>query len=147
MRFPTIFMLSCITTSSMGQSVQTEYSRFLPYEQNQIWLTTTKSLDKSGQWIATKKRFFYKENQNISVDSIRFSPLIVINGVPLYIPDNLTNKTTEKILTLLNEGSIEQIVILDKLSEEWTFHKPFSGAIILTVDKKTEKRISKLNLE
>jgi len=130
----------------MGQCVQTEHSRFLTYEQNEIWLTATKSLDKSGQWTSIKMRFFDKENQNISVDSIQYSPLIVINGVPLYIPDKLTDKDSEKILTLLNEDSIEEIVILDKLSEEWTFHKPFSGAIILTVDKKTDKRLSKLKL-
>lgn len=147
MKILTILTLFFITTISWGQSAQTENNRFLTYDQNETWLTTTKSLDKSGQWNAIKQRFFYKENQNISVDSIQYSPLIVINGVPLNISNKLTDKDTNEILNVLNEDSINELFILDKLTEEWTFCKPFSGVIILTVDKKTDKKLSKLKLE
>jgi hypothetical protein len=141
-----IFTLLCITTISWGQPTQTENHRFLTYDQNENWLATTKSLDKSAQWNAIKRRFFYKENQNISVDSIQYSPLIVINGVPLNISNKLTDKETNEILQVLNEDSINEFLILDKLTEDWTFCKPFSGVIILTVDKKTDKKLSKLKL-
>lgn len=146
MRTLTIFILLCITSISWGQSTQTENNRFLTYDQNENWITITKSLDKSGQWNAIKERFFYKENQNISVDSIQYSPLIVINGVPLNISNKLTDKETSEILNVLNEDSINELFILDKLTEEWTFCKPFSGVIILTVDKKTDKKLYKLKL-
>ena len=147
MRALTIFILHCIAISSWGQSVQRENDRFLTYEQNENWLTTIKSFDKSGQWTAIKQRFFFKENCNTAVDSIQYSPFFVINGVPLNIPSKLTDKNSGEILSLLNEDSIEQINILDKLSEEWTFCKPFSGVIILTVDKRTYKKLFQLKLE
>lgn len=146
MRILTILTLFCITTISWGQSALTENNRFLTYDQNVNWLTTTKSLDKSGQWNSIKHRFFNKENQNISRDSIQYSPLIVINGVPLNILNQLTDKNINEILDVLNENSINELFILDKLTEEWTFCKPFSGIIILTVDKKTDKKLSKLKL-
>ena len=142
-----LLVLVCIKISSWGQSAQTENRRFLTYGQNENWLKATKSYDKSGQSTAIRQRFFLKDNQNSSVDSIQYSPLIVINGVPLNIPNKLTDKDSGKILSLLNDESIEQIVILDKLKEEWSFCKPFSGVIILTVDKKTEKELSKLKLQ
>jgi len=66
--------------------------------------------------------------------------------VPLNIPNKLTDKDSEDILRLLNEDSIDQINIIDKVSEQWSFCKPFSGVIILTVDKKTDKQIFKLKL-
>jgi hypothetical protein len=147
MRILTISILFCITTSSSGQLVQTEDNRFLTYEQNKNWLTTTRSLDKSERWTAIKMRFFSEENQNISVDSIQYSPLIVINGVPLNIPNKLTDNGNNEILNLLNEGSIDEIIVLDKLTEEWIFCKPFSGVILLKVDKKTDKKLLKLKLE
>ncbi len=142
----TIFILLSVI-NSFGQSVQTENDRFLTYEQNENWLAITKSFDKTGQWTAIKQRFFFKENCNTAVDSIQYSPLIVINGVLLNIPNKLTEKKSGEILSILREGSIERIDIIDKPSEEWIFHKPFSGVIILTVEKKAEKKLFKLKLE
>ena len=146
MRTLTIFIIFCIAINTRGQSIRTENDRFLTYRQNEKWLTTTKSFDKSGQWTAIKRRFLLKENCNTSVDSVQYSPLIVINGIPLNIPNQLTDKNSEDILSLLKEDVIEQINILDKLSEEWTFCKPFSGVIIITVDKRTGKKLFKLKL-
>jgi len=146
MRILTIYILICITTISWGQSVQGENSRFLTFEKNENWLTTTKTFDKSRQWTAIKQRFILKENQNIAVDSIQYSPLVVINGVPLDIPETLTDKDRDEILNLLKEDSIDELMILDKLTEEWTFCNPFSGVIILRVNKKTDKKLSKLKL-
>lgn len=146
MKILTIFILLCIATTSWGQSAQAEIKRFLTYDQNEKWLKATKSLGKSGQWTAIKERFFYQENQNISMDSVRYSPLIVINGVPLNISNKLADKEMSEILNVLNEESINELILLDKLTEEWTFCKPFSGVIILTVDKKTDKKLSKLKL-
>jgi len=146
MKTLTILILLCITTISWGQSAQTENNRFLTYDQNINWLTTTKSLDRAGQWNSIKQRFFYRENQNISRDSTQYSPLIVINGVPLNISYKLTEKDANEILNVLNQDTINELFILDKLTEEWTFCKPFSGVIILTVDKKTDKKLSKLKL-
>lgn len=80
------------------------------------------------------------------MDSVRYSPLIVINGVPLNISNKLADKEMSEILNVLNEESINELILLDKLTEEWTFCKPFSGVIILTVDKKTDKKLSKLKL-
>jgi diacylglycerol kinase family enzyme len=57
----------------------------------------------------------------------------------------LTDEDSEKILILLNEDSIEQIDLIDKLSD-WIFCNPFSGGIILTVDKRTEMKLHKLKL-
>ena len=146
MRMLIIFTLFCHTSNVWGQSVQAANNRFMTYVQNTAWLTATKSLDKSGQWNAIKHRFFDKENQNISADSIQYSPLIVINGAPLDIGNNLTAEDTNAILNVLNEDSVDELFILDKVTEEWTFCKPFSGVIILTVDKKTDKKLSKLKL-
>jgi hypothetical protein len=140
-------LIFCITTISWGQSVQSADTRFLTYEQNENWLLTLKSFDKSEQWAAIKQRFFLKENQNISVDSIQYSPLIVINGIPLNIPSKLTDKDSGKILKLFNEDSIDGLTILDKLTDDWIFCKPFSGVIILTVDNRTGKKFSKFKLE
>ena len=100
-------MLLFISTSSWGQLTQTENDRFLTYRQNENWLKTAKSFDKLGQWAAIKQRFFFKENSNAPTDSSQYSPLIVINGVPLMIPDNLTDQDSGKILKLLNEDSID----------------------------------------
>lgn len=91
-----------------------------------------------------KKRLFSKENENISVDSIQYSPLIVINGVPWSIPDKLTDKNRVDILGLLTEDSIKEIIILDKI--EGIFCRPDAGVIILTVDKKTYEKLFKLKL-
>lgn len=146
MKILTIFILFGVTIVSWGQSDLTNNNRFLTYRQNENWLATTKSLDKSGQWTAIERRFFFKDNQNISVDSIQYSPMIVINGVPLSIPDKLTDKGRVDILNLLNEESVKQITIIDKTPDNWTFHRPFSGAIILTVDKKADKKLFKLKL-
>ena len=147
MRTLTIFIFLCIAIGTRGQSVQTENKKYLPRGQNENWLTVTKSFDKPRQWTSIKQRLFFKENCNTPIDSIQYSPLIVINGVPLNIPCQLTDKKRGEILNLLNEDTIEQINILDKLSEEWTFCNPFSGVIILTVDKKTDKRLFKIKLE
>jgi hypothetical protein len=103
----------------------------------------TKSLNKSGQLRAIMHRFFFKESQNISADSIQYSPLIVINGVPLNIPNKLADKNAMEISNLLKEDLVDELVILDKLTDEWIFCKPFSGVIILTVDKRTGKKLTK----
>ena len=85
---------------------------------------------------------------NTSVDSIQYSPLIVINGVPYDTPRILTDEYTRDVLSILNEDSIRQIAIIDKLSEEWTlFCKPFSGVILLSVDRRTEKKLFKVKLK
>ncbi|MBS1507303.1 MAG: hypothetical protein JSS79_11715 [Bacteroidetes bacterium] len=145
MRILTLLTLFCTTIISWGQSIQAKDNRFLTYNQNINWLTATKSLDKSGQWNSIKKRFFSKENQNISTDSIQYSPLIVINGVPLNSSNQLTDNDTNEMLNVLNEDSINELIILDKPTE-WTFCKPFSGVILMIVDKKTDKKLSKLKL-
>jgi hypothetical protein len=147
MKTLTIFILLCITICSYGQPAATKKDRFLTYEQNQNWLKSTKSFDTYGQWTAIKQRFFHKENCNTYFGSIQYSPLIVINGVPLHIPEELTDEERRKTLSLLNEESIDQIVILDKLSEEWIFCKPFSGVIIMKVDEKIEKKLFNQKLE
>lgn len=147
MKTLTIIILLFILTSSWGQSIQTKNDKFLTYEQNENWLKKAKSLDKLGQWAEIKQRFFLKHNSNTSLDSSQYSSLILINGVPLNIPDKLTDEDSGKILSILNEDSIDQIVIVDKLSDEWIFCKPFSGVILLTVGKKTDKKLFKLKLE
>ena len=121
--------------------------RFLTCNQNANWLKISKSLERSEQWIAIKQRFFYEENCNVPVDSVQYSPLIVINGVPFNIPSKLTREGSREILKLLNEDSIEQIVTIDELSKEWTLCKPFSGVLILTIDSRIAKRLFKLRLE
>jgi hypothetical protein len=141
MKMLIVFILICIAVSSYGQSTVTDRNRFLTYQQNQNWLRNTKSFDKSEQWKEIKQRFFHKENCNTYFGSIQFSPVIVVNGIPLHIPEELTNEESSKILSILNEESIDQIVILDKLSKEWGFCRPFPGAIILTVDEKTLKEL------
>ena len=147
MRSITIITLFCIVTSSWGQSSQATDKRFLTYEENMNWLMTKKSLGRSEQWSAIKQRLFLKENANLSADSVQYSPLLVINGVALNIPSEFTDKNREKILSLLNESSIEQISILDRISEKWIFCKPFSGVMMMTVDKKAGKKLSKLKLD
>jgi hypothetical protein len=146
MRTLTIIVLLSTTIASQAQSVRLEKARFLTYTQNKTWLTTVQSFNESAQWAAISERFLFRANNNSPVDSIQYSPLIVINGVPLNVPSDLTDANTEVILSLLNENSIEQIEILDKISEPWTFCKPFSGVIILRVDKIADKKLSKLKL-
>jgi hypothetical protein len=145
MRTVTTFILLSIAITSWGQPDQTKSDRFLAPDQNENWLTTTKSFDKWRQWTAIKQRFFLAVNCNIPTDSIQYSPMIIINGVLLNIPIMLTDKDSRRVLRLLHEDAIEQIDILDKLSEEWIFCKPFSGVIILAVDKKSAMKLFKLN--
>ncbi|MEH0155242.1 hypothetical protein V6R21_13935 [Limibacter armeniacum] len=144
MRTLITFFLLGIAFCSQGQFVQNKVDRFLTNEQNESWLTTTKLLDEPGQWKAIKERFFLKRNQNTPIETTMYSPLVVINGIPLDIPDELTDNYSNKILNLLNEDSIDELIILDKLDNEWTYCKPFSGVIILKVDKKTYKKLFKL---
>jgi hypothetical protein len=144
MRTTTIFILLIISINSWGQFLHEENDRFLTYEQNTNWLTTTKSFDKSGQWTAIRLRFFNEENCNVPVDSIRYSPAIIINGLMLNIPDSLTDKDSKEILNLLTDDTVEQIIVIDKFADQWTFCKPFSGVIILTVDKRKSKKLFKL---
>ncbi|HLT75085.1 MAG TPA: hypothetical protein VKZ68_08355 [Ohtaekwangia sp.] len=139
-----ISLLVCIALTAHGQSATT---RFLTYEQNQSWLTTTKAVSKSAQWAAIKNRFFTKENQNSPIDSMRSSPILVINGVPVDLLENLAEKKNKELLSLLNNNTINEIVILDKLAEHWTFCKPFAGVILLRVDRKTERKLRKFNVE
>jgi hypothetical protein len=147
MRILRIFILIFISTCSWGQPFTTETDRYLTYRQNEEWLKTTHSLSKSGQWTLIKQRFFTSKNNSSPSDSIRYSPLIVISGVPFDFPDKLNEKDIENILDLLNEESINKIAIVDKFSETWIFCNPFSGVILLTVDKRTYKRLSKLKFE
>jgi hypothetical protein len=93
-----------------------------------------------------KQRFFSLNNDPPS-DSIRYSPLIVINEVPFDIPDKLNEKDIEKSMTLLNKESIDQITIIDKFSETWIFCNPFSGVILLTVDKRTYNKCFRLKFD
>jgi hypothetical protein len=141
-----ILILIFISTCTWGQSFTTETDRYLTYRQNEEWLKATLSLSKSGQWTMIKQRFFSLNNDPPS-DSIRYSPLIVINEVPFDIPDKLNEKDIEKSMTLLNKESIDQITIIDKFSETWIFCNPFSGVILLTVDKRTYNKCFRLKFD
>jgi hypothetical protein len=124
--------------------MSTENNKFLTHEQSKKWLISLRSLDKTQQWTAIKERLFSAENNNSSVDSVFYSPLLVINGVPWSIPDKLRHKNRADILGLLTEDSIEEIVILDKIGG--IFCRPDAGVISLIVDKKTNRKLFKLKL-
>jgi len=147
MRILTLLILVFILTNSQGQSILTERTRFLTYSQNRHWLETVKKFDKSRQWTEIKLRYFSRENSNTPLDTIQYSPLIVVNGVPLYVPDNLTEQDIKQIMNLLNGDSINQISVIDEQPEGWTFGKPFAGVILLTVDERTHKKLFKLRLQ
>ena len=116
----------------------------MSFTQNQAWLKATKALDKARRWKEIKERFFFTDNRNIVHDSIQYSPLVVINGIPLSIPDSLTKKDEMEILGVLNLRAIKRIEIVDRQPDAWIFHKPFSGIVVLSVDKTTNKKLAKL---
>lgn len=144
MRILIILTLLFVTIFTHAQSVGRENNRFLTYEQNINWLSATEPLNKSERWDAIKLRFLTVENQNVAGDSIQYSPLIVINGIPFFSSGQLTEKEINQVNGILNNDSIIEIFILDKAKGEWIFCKPFSGVIILRVNKKTGKKLSKL---
>lgn len=103
-------------------------------------------LDQQTQWEAIKRRSFLKVNANVPKDSTRYSPFVVINGLPFELPINVKDGDREKIVSFLDSDSTKQIAVLGKPSEEWIFCKPFTGVIIIAVDKDTEKKLFKLKL-
>ena len=137
-----IFLIS--TSPVFGQTDVTTKNRFMTYAQNQAWLTTAKTLDKVGRWTEIKDRIFFTDNCNMAYDSMQYSPLVVINGVPLSVPDSLTKKDEKEILILLNLETISEIEIIDRQPDTWIFHKPFSGAVMLSVSKRTSKKLFKM---
>ena len=134
-------------TNLFGQDTLTVKDRFMSYDQNENWLKAIKKLDRTGQWIEIRQRYFSKENWNVQHDSVQYLPLIIVNGIPLQVSDSVTAKNKNDILNLLNESSIDQVNIVDTISDKWIFCKPFSGVVILSVDKRTEKKLFKLKLE
>ncbi|MEQ8477885.1 hypothetical protein [Fulvivirga sp.] len=147
MRILTTISLITIIVCSHGQTIPNKDNRFLTFEQNESWLASTKSLDTPGLWNAIKLRFFSKETSNTPDDSIRYSPLMVINGIPFDPPRIETDQDSEKLLKILNQDSIEQIEIITEMTGDWIFHMPFSGVVILRLPKKVENKLYKLKLK
>ena len=127
----------------VGQTETPAKNRFMSPAQNQAWLKTTKALDEAERWKVIKERFFFTDNCNVAHDSIQYSPLLVINGVPWPVPDSLTKNDETEILSLLNLRTINDIEIIDQKPDTWVFHKPFSGTVLLSVDKRTSKKLFK----
>lgn len=121
----------------------------MTWRENQIWLTTSKSLIKTNQLDAIKERFFYCDRSRIKEnDSAQYSPMIVVNGVPFLVPDSIDVKSKEKVISLLIDKNISEINIIDRQPDEWTFHRPFAGVIIIKVnDKRTFNKIMKMRLQ
>lgn len=136
-----ISLFSNFMTAMFGQSLLATANRFMAYKQNQNWLMSMKTSDKENQWTGIKKRYFRTESINTPHDSIQYSPLIVVNGVPIAIPDHLPSGDLAKIFTLLDDDPIREINIIENVSAEWIFCKPFSGVIIITVNKRTNKKL------
>jgi hypothetical protein len=146
-KMKTLISLAVLLTSATtlwGQGIPNEKSRFMTHDQNQNWLKTIKPSDKATQWTEIKERYFNEGNWNVRYDSIQYSPIILVNGVPYLVPDSVTSEYCEMILKLLNTNSISEINIIDKLSDDWVICTPFAGAILLSIDKKTSKKLFNL---
>jgi len=140
-----ILCLVSITTMFGQGEILSSRNKFMTYHQNQDWLKTVKSSDKGLQLTEIRQRFLSANTWNVSRDSIQYSPLIVINGVPFALPDSLTNKYIAEVMALLNEKSVSKIDVADQQPDNWIFGRPFSGVVILTVDPKTNKKLFKVN--
>lgn len=143
MRAFTVLLILLISRISQAQI--SENDRFLTYHQNENWLKEVQSLTKPQQLEEIKLRFFSKENCNTQLDSLQYSPLIVVNGVALNVPQSLNDQYIGDVLSILKNYSIE-ITIVDKLSEQWIFCKPFAGVILMTMDERAGNKLLKLSL-
>ena len=146
MKALTLLPVLFISIASHAQTFQPAKTRFLTYYQNENWLKTVQSLNRSQQLEEIKLRFFSKENHNVQFDSVQYSPLIVANGVPMNLPETLNEQYISEVLSLLNKDSVDQITILNKLSDKWIFCKPFAGVILLAMDKRLSNKLLNLKL-
>ena len=141
------FILFGINTMLIAQTIESS-DLYMTWEKNLTWLTATKSLTKEEQLNAINDRLFKPDRPNYSRTTTMYLPLLIIDGIPISIPDSLSRKSHEKITRLLNTQNIKDIQILDKQPDQWIFDRPFSGIIIITaVDKKTGNKIHKVKLE
>ncbi len=79
-------------------------------------------------------------------DSAYFCPMLVVNGVPLAITEDLNEKLRNDLTTLLHDASISDIAVLDTQANV-IFCRPFSGAILIVAkDKTVQKKLRRLKI-
>jgi hypothetical protein len=114
-------------------------------ESNQEWLTNLKPQDKSEQLAMVRERFFMKHSvRNDSVGMSLFSPVLVIDGIPIL--ESLTENAREQLYHLLSEDSVKEIAVLDKEPEQLYVNKRWTGIIAVVLsDKKASRKLKKID--
>jgi hypothetical protein len=112
----------------------------LTEQENQQWLIALGKADTPQQWNLIADRYFMLEDcgrQEIQYKELM--PMLVINST-LYGPVTNYPNRSRRIRDLINPSVISDLQILYKKPEGWVLHKPFRGAILITID---DERISK----
>jgi hypothetical protein len=125
-----------------------EASLSMSWEQNQQWLLTLKTQEKPLQWKMITARYF--KNRTIRTDETPslYTPLLIINGLLMSITESTSEDTKNKLLTLLTEDKIDEIMIIEKQPEDLYIEKPFTGFILISVnDKKTSRTLKKIKTD
>jgi hypothetical protein len=142
-------LLSLFTAMLFGQTTLKDNRLLMTHHQNRSWLKAIMPLDKADQWNIISDRFFSSnQKQAAKNDSMRFYPLLVIDGIPLLITDSLSGGSRTKLASLLTINKISEIRILDREPDGLYVNRAFTGVILVTLnDKKTRKRLRGIELK
>jgi len=139
-------LLFCFSTGLLyGQNVSSETPLMMPYEQNQEWLTTLKSIDKDEQWSMIDERLFDfgAVDENSDKEEL-YVPFLIIDGIVPHVA-SLSRSTRNKVRDIIGYDGIKEILVVDKEPDGFYANKVFTGIILITLNnRKTSKKLLKL---
>jgi len=136
-----IVLLMTIKNVCFGQLTADRSERLMNYDDNLHWLQDVRTLEKSKQWLAITQRLF---SDVIKDSSANYCPMLVVNGVALNVPDRISDTDRKQLTTLLKFNTVKDFQTLDTLSSKLIVCKPFAGVIVVQLDDKTNKKLSRL---
>ncbi|RAW01821.1 hypothetical protein [Pseudochryseolinea flava] len=138
-----LFFVSFMFLAAMHVARAQSYDRYMSYDDNIAWLKSVNGMEHSLKWSAVQERLF--QGSNSSLDTIiTYCPALVINGVFVTIPDNLSAKQVEQMKSVVNQSMKYELAMLDDPGKNWNFCRPFSGIIVLTIDEDIARKLDKL---
>jgi hypothetical protein len=129
-------MLCCLFISHFSVAQNSSPCEVLNMDEpeNRQWLIILGKADTLQQWNQIANRYFMLEDCGRQETKYKeLMPMLIINGT-LYGPVTNYPNRSRRIRELINPGVISDLQILYKKPEEWVLHKPFQGAILITID-------------
>jgi hypothetical protein len=119
----------------------------MSWEQNQQWLMALKAQEKHLQWKMITQRYFQSNVTAVDETKQKVTPVLIVNGLPIFITDSTSLEVKHKLLSLLTEDKIADIRVLEKLPEALYIEKQFTGLIVATLnDKRASKALKKIRV-